>query len=230
MLAQVTFLQFYNPFFLRDFGVGVVNGALWTIPIELQFYAILPAIHYLLKIKHFVVGIFVMSIFVNVLYLYFFAPTTIYKLIGITIFPYFIFFLIGIYFAKQPKLLEIAHNYNPFVFLIIYIASYWIAANYFGYQQSGRLLNPITVLPLAFFIFSVSFYKKLNTVWVDNNDISFGVYLYHMIFINLAIYLSLTGYSALSFSTILTLIAAYISWIFVEKPSLRHVRNQLQKS
>lgn len=32
-LAQLTIGQFYNPDFFRDYGVGVVNGSLWTIPV-----------------------------------------------------------------------------------------------------------------------------------------------------------------------------------------------------
>lgn len=42
IIAQLTIFQFYNPEFLRDFGVGVVNGALWSIPVEIQFYFVLP--------------------------------------------------------------------------------------------------------------------------------------------------------------------------------------------
>ncbi|MFZ3008386.1 MAG: acyltransferase, partial [Phenylobacterium sp.] len=36
--AQLTILQFYNPEFMRAFGAGVINGSLWTIAVELQFY------------------------------------------------------------------------------------------------------------------------------------------------------------------------------------------------
>jgi peptidoglycan/LPS O-acetylase OafA/YrhL len=32
----------YTPGFLRSFGMGSYNGALWSIPIELQFYFLLP--------------------------------------------------------------------------------------------------------------------------------------------------------------------------------------------
>jgi len=44
LVAQATVLQFFNPSQLRDFGVGVINGSLWIIPVELQFYLLFPLI------------------------------------------------------------------------------------------------------------------------------------------------------------------------------------------
>jgi len=42
LLMQMSFLQSWNPAFLRGYGVGVANPALWTIPVELAFYIVLP--------------------------------------------------------------------------------------------------------------------------------------------------------------------------------------------
>lgn len=47
LVAQLTWGQFYNPQFLRDYGVGVLNGSLWTIPVEISFYLIFPLICFL---------------------------------------------------------------------------------------------------------------------------------------------------------------------------------------
>ena len=42
LAGQVSFFQFYNPEHFRGFGIGVANGALWTITVELQFYVFVP--------------------------------------------------------------------------------------------------------------------------------------------------------------------------------------------
>ena len=49
IFAQLTLFQFYNPEFIRDFGVGVINGSLWTISVELTFYIVLPFIYIFFK-------------------------------------------------------------------------------------------------------------------------------------------------------------------------------------
>lgn len=37
-IGQATIFQFWTPDFLRGYGVGCPNGALWTISIFIQFY------------------------------------------------------------------------------------------------------------------------------------------------------------------------------------------------
>lgn len=42
VIGQITLFQYYTPDCLRDFGVGTPNGSLWTIPVEFEFYILLP--------------------------------------------------------------------------------------------------------------------------------------------------------------------------------------------
>lgn len=48
VVAQVSIVQFYNPDFLRSYGLGALNGSLWTIPVELQFYFMFPVTCFLI--------------------------------------------------------------------------------------------------------------------------------------------------------------------------------------
>ncbi len=40
LFAQLTFVQFYNPDFLRSYGVGVINGSLWTIIVDPEIWTV----------------------------------------------------------------------------------------------------------------------------------------------------------------------------------------------
>ena len=51
-ITQSTFMQFWTPSFLRDFGCGCPNGSLWTICVLIQFYAVAPFICPLLRGKN----------------------------------------------------------------------------------------------------------------------------------------------------------------------------------
>jgi len=44
LFSQVTIGQAYNPSIFRDIGVGVINGSLWSITVEILFYFSVPLI------------------------------------------------------------------------------------------------------------------------------------------------------------------------------------------
>ena len=105
-LCQLSFFQFYNPEFLRGFGVGVINGSLWTITVELQFYLIAPVLAYLLKKRiHFFIFLFLLMLIVNIIsgflpvadvpdHKYAFVQL-IHRLYNVSFVPYLYFFMLG---------------------------------------------------------------------------------------------------------------------------------------
>lgn len=111
-IAQLTFGQFYNPDFLRPYGVGTLNGGLWTIPVEIEFYAILPLLYFVLnklKWNKFVLAVlFIGFIGVNQYYVTLHSgPDNIFvKLFGVTIFPYLYMFLSGVILQRNLWIVE----------------------------------------------------------------------------------------------------------------------------
>jgi peptidoglycan/LPS O-acetylase OafA/YrhL len=129
-LTQSSFLQFWTPQNLREFGCGTPNGSLWTIGIFIQFYItayilyrwIKPTLlyeHSHITFKFVLLGI--ISICCTIAYprmTIFFdggINSVYYKLIGQTIFPYLYMFLTGIIIFEYKEYL--LHNFQRFTLL-----------------------------------------------------------------------------------------------------------------
>jgi len=82
------------------------------------------------------------------------------------------------------------------------------------------MINPLLVAPLSLLVFAASFQKKINISWIERNDISYGVYLYHMIFINIALHCKLNGLASVGFVILATFLFAWLSWMYVEKKAI----------
>jgi len=103
----------------------------------------------------------------------------------------------------------------------------FIILNYFSSQSDifrgkTNALNPVEFLFLSIVIFKTAYVKiKIPEKIFYKNDISYGVYLYHMPIVNFLIYKNITqSYLSLTISIILTLLFAVISWKLIENPFL----------
>ncbi len=230
LLGQITFVQFYNPEFMRDFGTGVLNGSLWTITVELQFYIALPVVYWLFKLAKPKCNIRLVFLIIFFLSIFMFhgslvkeySENILFKLFTVTFSPWFYMFLLGVLFQKNFNLL---HRYlaGKFVYLfIIYIASaYYVSINLGWFF--GNHLNPLMYILLSALIFSFAYsFPSLSNKLLQRNDISYGVYIYHAPLINLFMYYGyIESIQYLYLLILATLVAATMSWFFVEKASLR---------
>ncbi|HXI38357.1 MAG TPA: acyltransferase [Bryobacteraceae bacterium] len=237
--AQLSFLQFYNPNFMRHYGTGVLDGSLWTISVELQFYVLTPVIHRLVRAKLWGgqngrwFALILLFIVANRIYALF-TPTLdqsiLYKLVGVTFIPWFYMFLAGAF---------VQHNFSYFhsklagkvlIVFIPYVAIALCAERWLGWGF-GNLLNPISYVGLVLVIFAAAFsYPSVSDKILGRNDISYGVYIYHMPVINLLLATgaggSIEGFWV-AMST--TFALAIVSWILVEKPALEFKRHPLYR-
>lgn len=229
VICQISFFQFYTPDFLRTWGVGAPNGSLWTIPVEIQFYVILPFIYFTHKRfskRNWLV--FCSFLVVVVLYFNYFYRTLdvnlmFAKLYHITLAPFLAYFLLGYFsfiFWKhiriwiEGKFLIWAMIYGVYIGIVyfklgLYDGSYY--PNFFGW---------ISNVFLSLLVLSAAFSNgTLSDKILRGNDLSYGIYLYHMVVVNILIDLKVTS-NKLFLALSITFILAYISWKLVERPCI----------
>lgn len=190
IVAQLTLFQFYNPEFIRDFGVGVVNGSLWTISVELVFYMILPMLYVFLK-KDFYKR-FALLLFISFGFYYYIteisSKTFIYeKLIGVSILPYLFYFLFGLCAYKyREKLMKYIEDK-----MLWYLGLYAIVCSI---NIDLFIFTVFKQVVFTLFIFSFVFsYKNLSYKLMKHNDFTYGIYIYHMLIVNVMVELKLNG-------------------------------------
>ncbi len=234
-LAKTTVLQFYNPEFMRQYGDGVLNGSLWTITVELQFYIMVPVMYRLLNLKRSgnkkLAALLLFFFFINRFYSYAaveFAGTIPLKLLRVSFLPWFYMFLLGNLFQRN---FELIHKYlsNKTLLLTALYIPVTLMADKVDLNM-GNNINPVVYLVLIMLIFSVSYTKpRLSGKLLGGNDISYGVYIYHMPIINFMLYNGLkhqTGYAAIAL--LATLGTAALSWKYLEKPMLGFKKRPLR--
>jgi peptidoglycan/LPS O-acetylase OafA/YrhL len=217
-LAQLTIGQSYNPAALRDFGVGVVNGSLWTIPVELSFYIALPFAMMLRKTR---TGLIVLTTAITVSLtsdlLTHERATFLTKLISVSPVAHIWLFLLGM----------LAYEYRTFVIPKVSDKFLWLFGMYITLalflQTLGGPWIELGFPLLALVVLSAAYTgRSLSQTLLRRNDISYGVYIYHMVVINAVIAYDFASRQWAFFAVLaLSSVLAVGSWIIVERPALR---------
>ncbi len=219
-LSQITLGQAYNAQIFRDVGVGVINGSLWTITVEILFYISVPIIIFFERYNRHTVLILMCLSFL----LYFISPVflSFEILLGKTVFDFLKLtpiiwgwmFLSGImcfkyydYIYKHVQLLKWLSVI--LLFLIIY------DANGILLKHAGNYLGLFYYIAYIGVIFYLAFGLKYVPL---KFDISYGVYIWHMVIINFLLVVELPS---VLWTVVLTFLLSFISWYCVEKPSLK---------
>jgi peptidoglycan/LPS O-acetylase OafA/YrhL len=239
--AQATILQNYNPDFFRNYGLGrleagygVINGSLWTIPIELEFYLVFPCLFFVLKKLRKgrepgrILPLVVFSVFLfaawwceNYAGAYSFAGKSLAKCLGVTFIPHFYLFLFGWILQRnfdwlgrffRGKALYWLAGYFALLLLRDYAGIYFPRTSFFQFLVLGCV-----ALSFAYTL------PALAARITRGNDISYGVYIYHMLVVS--VFLEIGFYGWLRWECLLSLLAttyllAFLSWHWVEKPIL----------
>lgn len=233
-VTQFFGMNFYTGDWLRGYGTGVPNGVLWTIPVQIQFFLLVPVIAKWLRRTNVLQG----GIAVGALALASivlqkgsaFLPEIVNKLIGVTVFPYLYFLVAGMVGWYHRDTIIPALKKCKWVILGAYIV--WkLMENHLGFPHifDGILYNTVTTLLMAALIFAFAFCGS----WRLKKDLTFGFYLYHMVFINLVLHFGITSLEPLWQGGLLTagiavasLICAWLSQKLIEGPALKRLNKR----
>lgn len=233
--SQISVFQVFNPDIFRDFGVGVVNGSLWTIPVEIGFYAILPVVFWIARQRR---GALTALLLLGACASFAIyeatrgAESTLVKIVGFSPAAHFWLFAIGaiafLHIDRVDKGIAMLRRVRGgwLLPLVAYCAFFiWV-----------KPVIPATVatlfgtLMLAAIVLSVGLAAPARAAVLRGNDLSYGIYLYHMLVVNAAVALGFLGTPALLATLGISVGIAALSWRWIESTALRRGRPQEEHS
>lgn len=219
LAGQVSVVQVWNPDFLRGFGVGVLNGSLWTIPVELQFYAALPL---LLRLPRAAMGASLLgSAFLYALVEGARPLPLVNRVLLVTLAPHLFCFGLGVLARLYQAHIRVWWAGRFPLWLAAHVLAQLALPDAPWAEAASRPLLAMVVLSAAFSA------PGLAAAGLRGHDISYGLYLVHMPLINAAVEAGLTGRWRFGLGVAAACYAlALLSWLAIERPALRLKRRR----
>lgn len=235
-LGQITLFQIFSPDMFRDFGVGVVNGSLWTIPVEVGFYVFMPILAWVTAVTGPQAGqrtrMMVLLVLGALVSFAVYAatwpalgsePLAVKMLSASPVAHMWQFALGALTYLYYRDVLAFAERLKGIPMgwalpLVIYAALGWWIAPVMSSDLFAGLAYPL----LMFGVFTAALVAPSAAGILKGYDVSYGLYLYHMLVVNAAVALGLKGqWWAAGAAVLIAIVMAALSWKTLESPILR---------
>jgi peptidoglycan/LPS O-acetylase OafA/YrhL len=237
LFMQLTFLQSWNPEFLRGYGIGVANAALWTIPVELSFYVVLPLLYTLgqrLRRTRLILWAgAILSFAISYLVINHLDSSDtgqnfvrkVFTLSPASFVTWLWMFLIGVLAQFEgERVRAIVRDRLPLfgaIAITVGALSLWFDFPPFLHLP-GNDVGLLNALTLGAACLSLAYsYAGLAHRWLHGFDLSYGIYLFHIPIMNILLMLGVVGLQGGALVIVGALTCALFSWIFVERVALR---------
>ena len=230
LAAQLTLLCDWNPDFLRGYGTGVVNGSLWTIPVEVGFYVLTPVLFWVTRHSRNKDRVLALTALASFAFMYLvlafvhrFSQTAD-KAVLLTPFPWFGQFLCGWLAQRNLKILLPIVQGRVWLLVLVNLVLMFLSAraDLFPFLFSGsRAIGIVNFAALSLLVLALAYGRRdLAARLLRRNDLSYGIYLFHMPVANMLLANGIAGTLAAVLTAALSVPVAALSWFLVEKPLL----------
>lgn len=242
MVGQGTIFQFWTPEFLRGFGIGAVNGSLWSISVEIQFYIATGVLYWSIRRlpptwQTVVIGVLaaLFSVFngYRPAFEQMIASVTgsqeVVKLFGVSFLPWYFIFLCGAFTQRiSAWIVPLCIEHAKTIF-VMYVAAIFLDFHFWGLPL-GNQIPPYLVPLMGLAVLSAAYANpSLGNRLLGGRDFSYGLYIYHMPIANVLIQLGRTGSAAwIVVALMLSSLCAWVSWTFVERPTLKRKKSAVR--
>ena len=221
--ANLSFLNFIQPCLPGVFQAGnltcTVNGALWTLKIEVCFYLLLPVLLFYAEKTNKKIALFALIYILSVTYkisLEYISDYThnqTYTILARQLpayLSYFVSGIVGYYFYER---------------FIKYKTHIFIGATIIFLIERRFGLELFTPLALSAIVFTIAFSLKRLNAFGKSGDISYGIYIFHCPIIQTITYFGFFNkYNPLIvglLTIIIILLTGFASWHYIEKGFLK---------
>lgn len=223
-IANILFLNFLCPslpgVFTSNSYPNIVNGALWTLKVEIMFYFCVPIIFYIVRklktttqITSFLLAIYILSYFYVLITnnLFLFSQNRVFYMLAHQIPGQMSYFVLGIFFYLFPKYCR-----SQAVFALSCVGYYLCL--YGGIF--ALFMQPFFV---GYIIIFLVFNTKHIPISEYIGDISYGIYIWHFPLIQMFVSSGLLKYNFMyGFTALVVMIFTFgiFSWKYIESPML----------